>query len=466
MKKFAIKAVAIAAGALAAGGVLAGTVSVTGGTTNFAVEALTSSTVVTTPNYVYTMGVGRPIGNGFTIINTPSAGSTFGTCVVPTYAQPVVTAGPPSVSITLKRQSSTECAYDVQVALGATVVGDTFTWTGQTYVTHSLATAGSTVSVSVNLKDPGETSQVDNAGPVTAAIATSGRALTLTAAADTATVANVNHLSGPLFGFLANLTVPADTASVAAANYVIGNNSGTTTFKMPNGTTNWDFTLHGIGIAVTVAGNFQGMATSGFAASTGVGVAPTVTATAAGSSATYTLLPSNITAGQTNTTATNSFTSAQTASLGTSRVFGVSASANVVTGAAAALAGNASWWTWSANASQLMTPFFNTNVNYITRFFFLNTGAAAVSFSTQCFTEGGNAVTNGAGGTLAANATTNVAASAACTFLPGTPRGAVIFTINAPIQAVKGTFQQISPTGANGVVQPLVRPYTAGATTE
>jgi hypothetical protein len=113
-----------------------------------------------------------------------------------------------------------------------------------------------------------------------------------------------------------------------------------------------------------------------------------------------------------------------------------------------------------------MTPYFNNNVNYITRFFFLNTSASDVSYSVQCFTEGGNTVTNGTGGTLAANATTNVAASSVCTFPAGTPRGAVIFTINAPIQSVKGTFQQISPTGADGVLQPLVRPYTTGATTE
>ena len=468
MKKFAIKAVAIAAGALAAGGALAGTVSVTGGTTNFAVEALTATTPVTTPNFVYTMGVGRPIGNGFTIINTPSAGATFGTTAVPVCTVPShTTLGTAAVSVTVKRASGGECAYDVQVATGAMLVGDTFTWAAQPYGTHPLATAGSTISVSINLKDPGETSQVDNAGPVTAAIASSGRALTLTAAADTATVADVNHTSGPLFGFLPPGGVPTDTATVARADFAIGNNSAPlTTFKMPNGTTNWDFTLHGTSIAVTVAGTFQGMATSGFTATTGLGVAPTVTATAAGTSATYTLLPTNITAGQTNTTVTNSFASALTASLGTSRTFGVSALADVITGADSPLAGSASWWTWSANASQLMTPFFNHNPNYFTRFFFLNTGANPVSFSTQCFTEGGGAVTNGAGGTLAANATTRVPASSACTFPATAPRGAVIFTINAPIQTVKGTFQQISPTGADGVVTPLVRPYTNGQTTE
>jgi len=109
MKKFAIKAVALAAGALAAGGVLAGTITVIGGQHNFAVEALSPVaplTTVTMPDFRYNMGVGRPAGNGFTIINSASSGSTFGTCVIPVYAPVAARVLPhvaPIVFITLKR---------------------------------------------------------------------------------------------------------------------------------------------------------------------------------------------------------------------------------------------------------------------------------------------------------------------------------------------------------------------------
>lgn len=458
MKKFAIKAVAVATGALAAGCALAGSITVTGGTTKFAVEALTASTAVTTPNFVYTMGVGRPVGNGFTIINTPSAGSTFGAvCVIPTYT------GASTVSVTLKRFSGAECAYDVQVATLPVAVGNTFTFTGQQYATHSLATSGSSISVSINLKDPGETSQVDNPGPITAAIATSGNALTLTATQDTGTTTDVNNTAGPLFGFLAQND---DSTSTAIASFSIGNNP-TNLFMLPNGTTPWNFVANGTAINVTIAGNYGGMATNGLTVSPATG--PAVTVAGTGGTRTFTLLPANIFAAPSTNTVSVSFLSSQTVSLGTSRTFGVSAVGDVVTGADDALTGNASWWVWSANASQLMTPYFTTSSRFLTRYFFLNTGVNAVSYSAQCFSETGNAIIYGTAktGTLSAGATTAVNALDVCTFgNPGLTRGSVIFTISAPIDTVKGSYQAVDPVSLGAQVLPLTRPYNRLNTTE
>lgn len=455
MKKFAIKAVAVATGALAAGCALAGTITVTGGTTKFAVESLTASTVVTTPNFVYTMGVGRPIGNGFTIINTPSSGSTFGTCVIPTYV------GPSTVSVTLKRFSGAECAYDVQVFTAAVAAGNTFTFTGQTYATHSLATAGSSISVSINLKDPGETSQVDNPGPITAAIATSGYALTLTAAQDTGTVTDVNHPSGPLFGFLSQND---DSASTATASFDIGNNT-TNLFMLPNGTTPWNFVANGTAINVTVSGNFGGMATGGLTVSPTTG--PAVAVAGTGGTRTFTLLPANINAAPSTNTVSVSFLSSLSVSLGTSRTFGVAAVGDVITGADDSLTGNANWWVWSANASQLMVPRMTTNTNYLSRFNLLNTGTIPVGYSATCYSEAGNAITYGTAktGTLTANGLTVVNAGDICTFA-GAARGSVIFTISAPINTVKGSYEAVDGKNFAFMITPLVRPYNQNNTTE
>jgi len=216
MKKATYHAVAVAVGALFAGSAFAGSISLPATPTQFAVEGLAPTTAITTPTIAYTMGVGRPTGNGFTIIITPSAGSTLGTCVVPTYSVPA------QVVATLKRQSPAECAIDVQVA-ASTAAGGVWTWTGQTFASHPLANKGNSVSVSINLKDPGESAQIDNAGPLTATIAQSVQSINIYAAAsDTLTVADVNAPGGPLTGFvptnLVFVALPDDTIQTAAAN--------------------------------------------------------------------------------------------------------------------------------------------------------------------------------------------------------------------------------------------------------
>lgn len=463
MKKFTLKAITLATASVCGSAAFAGSITAPASAVQYAIEALAAPPAAATPiagvpGVTYQMGVSRTIAQDFTIIYKPTAGSTFGAC--PTAPAAFTIAGTGAATVSNKRSSPAECAYEVDVTT-ATDTTTTVTIAGLTFASHNLGTsAGNTAGVVVGLWDLGETARIDNNTDLTRVVAQSGNALTLTAAADTGTTTDVNDEFGPLFGFV---TQNNDADATATASFSVGNNA-TGAFVMPNGVTQWNFATHGTTVKATVAGNYQGLLANGFLVNQFCGANPT--ATVVGGNATFTLLPANFTCGVGTYGVETTFTSARNASLGTSRVFGVSAVGDVVTGADRNLAGNASWWTWTANASQLMTPFFNNNPNYITRFFFLNTSSAAVSYSTQCFTEGGNAVTNGAGGSLAANATTNVPASGVCTFLPGTPRGAVIFTINAPIQAVKGTFQQIAPTGADGVVTPLVRRYNLGANGE
>lgn len=465
MKKFVLKTVAAAAGLSMSSFAFAGTITAPAAPTRYAVESLVSTTDLTLPAITYQMGVNRTTAQDFTIIFRPSAGSAFTAASCAAALAGFGQAGAGTVVVTQKRASTTECAYEVDVTAD-TDATKTLSFNGFVLDSHTLNTAGNQASITVGLFDLGETARIDNTQDLSVTVASSGNALTLTAAADTATQADVNDELGPLFGFVTNGVAPTNDADASArAAFVIGNNSGTTTWRLPDGATPWDFTVNGTSIAVTIPGNFQGLAANGFAASTGVGVAPVVTATAGGTSATFTLLPANINPGQTNTSVTTTFTSARTASLGTARAFGVSAVGDVVTGADVALAGSANWWTWGANATQLMTPYISTNPQYVTRISMLNTGTTAVGYTVQCYTEGTATATNGAGGTLRASGTTVVDAADLCTF-SGAPRGAVVLTINAPSNTIKGAYNIVDRVyGSNGFL-PLVRPYTAGAVSE
>jgi hypothetical protein len=353
-------------------------------------------------------------------------------------------------------------------------VNDTFTWAAQTFVTHPLSTAGSSISVSINLKDPGETAQVDNAGPITKAIATSVQSVNIYAASsDTATVADVNAAGGPLTGFVANATVPADTANTAAANLTFDNNS--VNAKNPNGATNFDFAATTGTATVVLTGATSGAAANGFCLDTnnnGTLCEAAERFTLTGTTATLSGITSAMFPAQGATgTRKASFLADGTTQLGTSRTFALSGTITPQVGAAEALADtnskNGTAWVWSANASQLMTPYFTTNSLFLSRVFFLNTGSAAVGYSATCYSESGNAITYGTAktGTLSASGQTAVDMKSVCSFA-GNTRGAVLFTINAPINTVKANYQTVDPATLNNALVPLTRPYNQANTTE
>ena len=472
MKKLTANAVVAAIGLVWGATALAGSIVAPAATTKYAVESMTSTQDITLPTVTYRMGVDRTVAQDFTVIITPSSGATF-TVASCTAAIPTITlagGGAGGFTATVKRAGSGECAYEVDVTTafvrGAGTIDLNFP--ALVYDTHALNVAGNSAGVTIALKDLGETAFIDNSGTLSVNTATSGNALTLVATQDTATIANVNDTAGPLFGFLANATVPADTATVAAANFTVrNNNDGTNTWMKPDGTTPWNFVVDGTSIAVTVTGNFAQLATGGFLASSAVGPAITATATSSSTTGTFSLAPTNTGANGTSTLVTVSFTTARTASMGTARTFGVSAVGDVITGADVALAGSSSWWVWGANASQLMTPYFTTYSSFLSRFFLLNTGTNSVTYSADCFSETSNTITYGAArtGTLSANGLTAVAAGDICTFSSLT-RGAIIFTINAPINTVKGNYQTVDPATLNNAIVPLTRPYNQANTTE
>jgi hypothetical protein len=459
MKSFTYKALAVAAAAACGTAAFAGSQTVT--QRNFALEAITNTTAVTIPDIATVIGVGRTDSQDFTVVVKPQTSTTRfnGTCPLPTNA---VTGGG-AITVSLKRQSATECAYEVDVTTAFNAGNATLTFANLVFSNHSLATEGNTESINVGVWDLGETARIDNSDGLVNVVAKSWRAVTLTAAQDTGTSADVNFNSGnsPLFGFLAS---GADTSSVAEANFVVNVNATTTNA----GGTAFNAHVDVTKITFTVTGDYDGLNTNFSANSTATvnGTAITaVTVAGTGSTATATFNAAGTVFNATgNTTVNVGLKTLATKSLGTSRTFGVSAVVDPsLTGVAdQSLAGNSSWWVWGANAIELRSAFFNNDSTSgnLTRFFFQNVGASA-SYSAVCHPESGVTVTYGSArtGTLAAG-TTAITADQICTFDIG-KRGSIVFTINSAASKVKGVYQQAINGAAAGYI-PLERPYSAG----
>lgn len=470
MTKFAVKSLAVAASLVFAGSASAGVINAPATdvlATVYAVEALTATTDITLPTIQYTMGVARTLAQDFTVILTPSAGATF-TAASCAAALPTKQAGTGAFTASVKRSSTSECAYEVDI----TTASDTtliLAFAGLVLDTHTLNTPGSTASVTLALKDLGETAFIDNSGVLTRRVASSVQAVNIYAAtSDIATTVDVNAVGGPLTGFVAG---GDDTIIRAAALLTFDNNS--VGAKAADGATTFDFRATTGTAAITLTGTTSGVATDGLCidlnadsvyCETGEKFGVTSTAgTISGVVSTVFPVVGNL------STKRVTFLANGTTQLGTSRTFAVTGTITPQVGAVEPLADtagkNATYWVWTANASQLMTPYMSTNTQYVTRFSLLNTGSAAVGYSVRCYAEGAATATNGAAGTLKAAGTTVLNATDVCTF-SGAPRGAVTFTINAPINSVKGVYNIVDAvTGANGFV-PLTRPYNSANTTE
>lgn len=456
MKSFTCKALAVAAAAACGTTAFAGSQSVT--QRNFALEAILNTTPVTVPNVVLTIGVGRTAAQDFTVVVKPSTAKFNGTCEVPTYSNG---GGAGAATISVKRASATECAYEVDVTTDFNAGNGILTFANLVMVNHSLATEGNTESINTGVWDLGETARIDNSDGLVNVVAKSWRAVTLTASQDTGTQTDVNFNSGnqPLFGFLAQ---NGDSTTVAEANFTVGVN-GTTTNA---GGTAFNAHVDVTKISFTVTGDFDGLSThfnGGTNSSVMVNGALINSAAVSGSTLSFNAAGTAFNATG-NTTLNVALKTLASKSLGTSRTFGVSAVVDPsLTGVAdQSLAGNANWWVWSANGIELRSAFFNNDraAGNLTRFFFQNTGAAA-SYTATCYAESGVTVIDGTAktGTLAAG-TTAIWADEICTFSSG-KRGSITFTINTAANKVKGVYQQAVNGTAAGYI-PLERPYAAG----
>lgn len=477
-KRNMIMRAAVAAALVSAyGAANAGSITLPAAATKYAAEALTAATAVTTPAVTYAMGVNRAIGQDFTMIFKPSAGATLtpANCVAANFNFGGMGATGAVFTFSTKRASASECAMQVAVTGGIAPVGATVTTTNAAaalvLATQPLATAGSSVSYTVGLWDLGETARIDNSTDLTVAVATSVNAVNVYAAAgDTATVADVNGVDGPLKDFLANATAPADTNTVAAANLTFDNNS--VNAKIADGTTNFDFTgTAGTTTVVLTDANksFSALAAGKLCldrnANSTYCEAGEAFAAPVGTSATLAAITSAAFPVQGTTGARAvSFQADTLTSLGTSRTFAVGGTVTPAVGTPHAFADtaskNSSWWTWSANAIELWSPYFSTNSAWISRFAFQNIGIA-VGYTATCLAETGNVVTNGAAVTGTLNpGMTMINASDICTF-SGASRGNIRFVINAPAGNIHGTYNLVNAATGSSTVSELTRPFAA-----
>ncbi len=457
MKSFSLKLLAVAAASACGTAAMAGSLAVT--PSKYAVEAITNSSAVTLPAAVLTIGVDRTTAQDFTVVIKPKAGSTFSAASCTT-AIPVV-AGTGAATVSVKRASTAECAYEVDVTTAFVNNAANLTFTGLVLASHGLGTVGATETIAVGVWDLGETARIDNSADLTNTVGQTYVGVTMTATQDTDTTTNVDDTRGPLFGFVAS---GADTVDAAEANFALNINGSLLT------NAGVQFTNAALtNVTFTVAGDFDGVSTN-FAGQSAVTVnaaAMTVTTAGTGASATASFTATSAQLNATGATAGNvSLKTLGTKSLGTSRTYGISASVNPALAGVPdmTVTGNASWWVWGANAMELRSAFFNndtTNGN-ITRFFFQNTGADA-SYTATCYSDdAAKTVTYGTAktGTLRTGQTTITAADV-CTFSAG-QRGAITFTINGPAANVKGVYQQ-AINGVTAGYLALERPY-AGKT--
>jgi hypothetical protein len=472
MKKFPIKSLAVAASFACAGVVLAGSLAGSDATApKYAVEALTASTPVTIGSVTYTMGVARASATGgtsaqdFTVVVTPSTGAAFDAASCDAVLPQITGSGTATVSV--KRKSTSECAYQVAVTAPLQAGSSNFVIAPLKFGTHTLNVAGNTAGVTVNLWDATETSRIDNAGALSRITAIGSNAISMTSAADTATVADVNYIvSGvakPLMGFVAGGAGIADTVTVAKAQFSLVNGGAQ---LVAAGNASYNYPTSGGLVAVTVVGNYAGVsgATVTKADGTALLTVPAVTINAAKTSASFNIDKGDVGAAGAGTTTDYALnlTADGVTSLGTSRVFGISAIANPSVGSAVTLAGSSAWWTWSANAIQLMSPYFSTDTGsgVLTRFFFTNSGSAAATYTASCIAESGVTSTAGTAASGSLNVgLTMVKATDICSFSTGI-RGAVTFTINAPAGNLKGVYNLGFNANSSSFL-PLTRPYGA-----
>lgn len=429
--------------------------------TKYAVEAVVNTTDVTVPAITYTMGVARTTAQDFTVVIKPSSGAAFtaGSCAA---AVPVV-AGAGAGTANVKRASTTECAYEVDVTT-ATTTATTLTFTGFVLDSHTLGTSGNSASVTLDIYDLGETARIDNTGTLSRVVATSVTAVNIYAnTSDTATTADVNATGGPLTGFVAG---GDDTATIAKASIRMDNNSANA--KGADGATNFDFTATTGTATVTATGEFGGLKANKYCLDLDndgtLCEAGEVLTVANGVGTLSAIASANFPAQGATHDRVVSFEADGTTNLGTSRTFVLGGTITPQVGAAHALVDtnskNSTWWVWTANASELQTPYFSTDSNYLSRFFFQSYNGAAVGYTATCYAESGVTITYGNSKTGNLNSgTTAVNAADICTFSDPVTRGSIRFIINSPIEKIKGTYQAVNKTSFAITLNNLTRPY-------
>jgi len=455
--------------------------TVTASSINYASEAVGAATALTLGNVVYSLGVARTTTQPFTVIYTLTG--TSNPVFNATPAVPTAAGGTCAIAgSSLKRggANTNQVVYDIVVSANC-AAADTLT-----LVAPVIKSATATAGITVQLLDTGETACVDNAGTTSTCIIASTPRASLVAAsgfgapaalaaptADTGSVIDVNA-TVPLAGFVVQTTAVAndkDTAAAAKAALAVTN----TVTNVKNAGNTADFTLAAgdlVTLTLTDVTGFLGLATNGacFDVDASAVLNGTTTPcaigeifTVSGNTATLASIPGNST-GFNGVGQTVTYTSDATTQMGTTRTIGVDGSVTPTAsgGSTHAFTGNSSFWQWTSNGTILQAPLMQTTSGYISRFALTNTGTSPATYTAVVRSETGNTCTLGAGasGTIPASGQLVVDASSLCTgWTTGqAPRGAAIFTINAPTGNIQGVNQIVNATTGSVSNYVMVRP--------
>lgn len=467
--------------------------TVTAGSINYAVEAVGASTNLTLGNVAYALGVARTNTQPFTLIYTLTGASSpvfNATPAIPTVTSVGVGSTCAIAGSSVKRggAGSNQVVYDIVVSSAAGTPGcvatDLITLTAPI-----IRSATSTVGITVQLLDTGETACVDNVGtPATCIVASTPRAALLAASgfgaagglvappADTGTIIDVNAAT-PLAGFVAQTTaVLNDKDTTTTAKAVVAITNTVTGVKQPAAPAT-DFTLAAtdlVSLTLTDVTGFLGLLANNLcydvnATAAADGVTGLCTAgevfTVSGNTATLVSIPGTST-GFNGVGQTLSYQADGVLQLGTTRTIGLAGSVTPTFsgGATRAFTGNSTFWQWSSNGTSLQSTLMQTNPGYFIRVALSNTGNTAANYSAVVRTEAGNTCTPGVGatGTIPANGMLVVETDTICTaFTAGQgARGTAIFTISAPSTSIQGIQQLFNKANGGISNNQLVRPGT------
>lgn len=473
MKKFALKATVAATALLAAGFASAGVFTgATGATypaapitaldvTNYAREALKADTAVTAADIAVVFnGFKLTAGVPYRVV-LEVAGADFassGNVITDAYGETPFVVGPPSsgtkvtcVPVTFSGQTASQLAFEC-TADADEKIGLSFA-TGALKLTNHTLHSGGKITIKAELQSREGFAIYDK---VDATDYMAGvQAVTITAANDINTKANVKADDGPLFGFVDDSTAPADDATNAAAQFIVSNNVAAlqaicpevtaTTFDMNNAcgaytpTAALKFTLKDSrSFAALEAGGLKATVgtSSGPAIGTFVPVGDTATLTVTPASSTTVPTPGPFAAAGSPTTVVVKYKASGTASLGSDRTIGFSGDING--GGQAFNSSNNSWWTWGNNGIILKFPAINQSdktSNYVE---LLNTSSKDASLITaECFANKTNAVVGMKDKELVANQSLIVDLKYLC---PGMDKvNSVVLTVAAPTGDVTAT---------------------------
>ena len=456
--------------------------------TTYAKEALSADPTIVAPSAVYTMGVKRDFGKDFTMIFTLPAGVTFDTDPVLAY-----TGGtsPGEILVAKKRDGagSGTVAYDVTMPTaddGSGLVGSVVS-VGDTFTLSSINVAGATrsiicggLSLTVALKDFGESARIDNSTDKATDLAACAQASNFVYGGDDTAglLTDINlttvDASGPAVPMAGFVVANDDTATMAKATIEVKTHQNDV--MTADGSARYDLYINNDVVTITLTDlngtGFQGLAADGLCfdmSDDGVCDAGEIF-TVDGNTATLDITVTDDGYGNALPAGLNRdreiiFTSDGVIPMSTNQSFGISGKVTPDVDATNVLAFTAPagvWWDWASNGVMLQAPFAQNPAGWLCRTVLTNTGSTPANFQVSVMSETGIVVTTrNTSGVVPANGTVvNACTDFLANITGGLPRLTFNFTVNAPSDNIQGLYQIVNAASGSISNHVMVRPGT------